>query len=42
MFRDEDFFRVVKFLETLDAKQFKRVKVSLNNLFEEAFDIEIN
>ena len=42
MFEDQDFFRVVEFLEKLDEKQFKRVKVSLSNLFEEAFDIDVN
>lgn len=42
MFEDEDFFNVVSFLEKLDEKQFKRVKVSLSNLFEEAFDVDVN
>lgn len=39
MFEDKDFFRVVSFLNGLDEKQFNRVKVSLSNLFEEAFDV---
>ena len=42
MFENEDFFNVVKFLGTLDEKQFKRVKVLLSNLFEEAFDVHEN
>lgn len=42
MFEDEDFFNVVSFLGKLDEKQFKRVKVSLSNLFEEAFDVDVN
>lgn len=42
MFEDEDFFLVVKFLSELDKKQFKRAKVSLKNLFEERFDIDID
>lgn len=39
MFENEDFFNVVKFLGTLDEKQFKRAKVLLSNLFEESFDV---
>lgn len=39
MFDDHQFFYVVDFLQKLDKKQFNRVKVSLSNLFEEAFDI---
>lgn len=42
MFEDEDFFLVVKFLSELDKKQFKRAKVSLHNLFEERFDIDVD
>lgn len=42
MFDNEDFFRVVDFLSKLDEKQFKRVKVSLHNLFEEAFNVDEN
>ena len=38
-FEDQEFFRVVDFLNKLDQKQFNRVKVSLGNLFEEAFDV---
>ena len=39
MFEDQNFFYVVDFLQKLDEKQFNRVKVSLSNLFEEAFDV---
>ena len=39
LFEDNDFFRVVDFMQKLDDKQFNRVKVSLSNLFEEAFDV---
>jgi len=39
LFEDNDFFRVVDFVQKLDEKQFNRVKVSLSNLFEEAFDV---
>ena len=39
MFEDQDFFHVVDFLQKLDGKQFNRVKISLSNLFEEAFDV---
>lgn len=42
MFEDEDFTHVVEFLSKLDEKQFRRVKVSLHNLFEEAFEIDVN
>ena len=39
MFEDQEFFYIVNFLQKLDRKQFNRVKVSLSNLFEEAFDV---
>lgn len=40
LFEDEDFFYMVNFIKDLDEKQFKRVQVSLHNLFEERFEIK--
>lgn len=40
LFENEDFFYMVNFIKDLDEKQFKRVQVSLHNLFEERFEIK--
>lgn len=40
LFENEEFFYMVNFIKDLDEKQFKRVQVSLHNLFEERFKIK--